>query len=100
MGCGDPRNVWSSNGVLPLLLSPEFLVHTQAVLSALPCAHPQIRAVGRAREKKQPEGTNSVSLQEQGELPGSDLKAAAADSCRMDCSQLCPQSGGRDNRLV
>lgn len=61
---------------------------------------PRSRAVGRARGKEQPEGTNSMSPQEQGELSGSDLKPAAGDSCRMDSSQLCPQSGGRDNRLV
>lgn len=101
-GCGDPGNVRSSDRVFPVLLSPEFLgarrVHTQAVL----CREliPRSGAVGRAREKEQPEGTNSVSLQEQGGLSGSDLKPAAADSCGMDYSQLCPQSGGRDNRLA
>lgn len=67
------------------------------VLTPLP---PRSGAVGRARQKEQPEGTKSLSLQQQGELSGSDLKPAAGDSCRMDYSQLCPQSGSRDNRLV
>lgn len=60
---------------------------------------PRCRAV--RREKEQPEGTNAVSLQEQGELSGSDLEPAAGGSAGwMDYSQPCPQSAGRDNSLV
>lgn len=41
---------------------------------------PRSRTVGRARDKEQPEGTKSQSLQQQAELSGSDLKPAAGDS--------------------
>lgn len=58
VGCGDPGSVWSSNRVSPTLLSPEFLgawrFHSQAVLSALPCAQTfgsQIQGCGKGQGK-------------------------------------------------